>query len=115
MSHARFIHRRTRRSVLRERESLVLDNAEGTIIAVDRGCLWVTLEHDTRDIVLVKGMRFEIDRAGRTIVAAEADSTLRLLSPVTLQERLSAWLRRGVAQLRNRWVNGPSRRMAPYY
>ena len=115
MPHARFIHHRTRRSVLRQHESLVLDNAEGTIIAVDRGCLWVTLEHDTRDVVLVKGMRFEVDRAGRTIVAAEADSTLRLLSPVTLQERLSTWLRRGVAKLRSRWTNGLARRMAPYY
>ena len=75
----------------------------------------MTLERATRDIVLVKGMRFQIDRTGRTIVAAEADSTLRLLSPVTVQERLAAWLRRGVAQLRNRWADGLARRAVPYF
>ena len=62
--------RHSRRSVLNRRETLVLENAQGTIITVDRGCLWVTLERDLRDIVLVKGMRFQIDRSGRTIIAA---------------------------------------------
>jgi hypothetical protein len=115
MSNAHFIHRRSRRSILRQRESLVLDNAQGTIIAVDRGCLWVTLERDTRDIVLVKGMRFQIDRSGRTIVAAETDSALRLLAPVTLQERLTAWLGGAVARLRNGWADRLARRTVPYF
>ena len=81
---------RSRHSVLNRRETLVLENAQGTIIAVDRGCLWVTLERDLRDIVLVKGMRFQIDRSGRTIIAAEADSTLRLLAPETSRDRVVA-------------------------
>src|ERR1700746_2618543 len=55
---------RSRRSVLNRRQTLVLENAQGTIIAVDRGCLWVTLERDLRDIVLTKGMRFQVDRTG---------------------------------------------------
>src|SRR5438132_9013995 len=88
---------RSRRSVLNRRQTLVLDNAQGTIIAVDRGCLWVTLEHDLRDIVLTKGMRFQVDRSGRTIIAAEMDSTLRLLAPVRLRDRVADAIGRSVA------------------
>ena len=40
------------------------------MIAIESGCLWVTLERDPRDIVLVKDMRFEIDRTGRTVIVA---------------------------------------------
>lgn len=115
MSDVRFIPRRTRRSALRQRESLILENAQGTIIAVDRGCLWVTLEHDPRDIILAKGMRFQIDRSGRTIVAAETDSTLRLLAPLTLRERLTAWLAGTAAQWRDRWASRLARRAVPYF
>ena len=106
---------RTRRAVLNRRETLVLDNAQGTIIAVDRGCLWVTLEHDPRDIVLVKGRRFEIDRSGRTVIAAEADSTLRLLAPETLRHRIAAAIGRAVARTLNGWAARPARRAVPYF
>ena len=55
---------RGRRAHLPRRESLILNNAEGTTITVDAGCLWVTMERDPRDIVLLPGMSFEIDRTG---------------------------------------------------
>ena len=67
---------RVRRMCLPQRESLILDNAEGTTVAVDAGCLWVTMERDPRDIVLLPGMSFEIDRSGRTVIAAEDDVAL---------------------------------------
>ncbi len=89
---------RRRRAYLPQRESLILDDAEGTTISVDTGCLWVTLEHDPRDIVLLPGMRFEIDRTGRTVVAAEEDSRFRLLSEVTPANRAVAWLARHAAR-----------------
>jgi Protein of unknown function (DUF2917) len=106
---------RTRRAFLNRRETLVLDNAQGTIIAVDRGCLWVTLEHDVRDIVLAKGMRFQIDRSGRTIIAAEADSRLRLFAPETLGHRIATAMRRAVARTFNAWAARPTRRAVPYF
>jgi hypothetical protein len=106
---------RPRRAALKRRETLVLDNAEGTIVAVDRGCLWVTLERDLRDVVLTRGMRFQIDRAGRTILAAEDDSTIRLLAPLTLPETVRSWLSGSVA----RWFGGEAarlpRRAVPYF
>src|SRR6266480_7982409 len=94
MPHITSLPRHTRRATLDKRQSLVLRNAQGTVVAVDRGCVWVTLERDPRDIVLAKGMRFEIDRPGRTIVAAETASRLRLLAPETLRDRIAAWFGR---------------------
>ena len=87
-------NRTLRRTRMPARETLVLENARGTVIAVDHGCLWITLEGDTRDIVLTDGMRFEIDRHGRTIVVAEEDTRVRLSTPKSLRERLGDRLRR---------------------
>ena len=106
---------RSRRSVLNKRQTRVLVNAQGTIVAVDRGSVWVTLERDPRDIVLVKGMRFEIDRPGRTIIAAETDSTLRLLAPETLRDHVVAAIGRAVAHALNRWAGRLARRAVPYF
>ena len=106
---------RGRRICLPQRESLVLNNAEGTTISVDSGCLWVTMERDPRDIVLLPGMSFEIDRTGRTVIAAEDDSRFRLLSEVRPASRAVAWLARHAAKLSARWTLRQARRIAPYY
>jgi hypothetical protein len=106
---------RTRNAFLPRRGSLVLDGAEGTIIAVDSGCLWVTLERDPRDIVLAKGMRFEIDRRGRTVIVAEEDSRVRLTRGLTRLERIAAWFARASAAAIRDWSCRLSRRVAPYF
>ena len=105
-----------RREVLRRHDTLVLENAAGTIITVDRGCLWVTLERDPRDIILLPGMRFEIDRNGRTVIAAEEDTRLRLNAPPTASKRIAAW----AARVASRAIRDWSRRLEgqqvfPYY
>jgi len=89
---------RNRRAYLSRHSTLVLDDAEGTVIAVERGCLWITLEHDVRDVVLAPGMRFQVDRKGRTIVAAEDDTQLRIIRAPSRAERLSGWLRRAITR-----------------
>jgi hypothetical protein len=94
---------------LPQRESLILNNAEGTKISVDAGCLWVTMERDPRDIVLLPGMSFEIDRSGRTVIAAEEDSRFRLRSERAAPSRTADWLARQATRLSLRW----SRRFAP--
>jgi len=104
-----------RRSILRRREPLVLANAQGTIVAVDRGSVWITQERDPRDIVLVKGMRFEIDRPGRTIVAAETPSSLRLLVPQGLGDRLAMAIRRLLARVFGRSNERLPRYSAPHF
>ncbi|HTP46684.1 MAG TPA: DUF2917 domain-containing protein [Casimicrobiaceae bacterium] len=80
--------------VLPRRSTLVLDGARGTTIAVVRGSLWVTQEHDMRDIILEDGARFVIDRNGRTIIAAEEESRLRLKRAKTRLDLVLAWLKR---------------------
>jgi DUF2917 family protein len=107
--------RRTRRATLDRRQTLVLSNAQGTVVTVERGCVWITLESDPRDIVLAKGMRFEIDRPGRTIVAAETASTLRLFVPETLHDRITAFIGRVVERTLNRWGRRLTRRAVPYF
>lgn len=109
---------RGRRRFLSQRKSLALDNAEGTTIAVDSGCLWVTMERDPRDVVLLPGMSFEIDRSGHTIIAAEEDSRFRLRAVASAPNRAPAWLGRLAKRLSLRWAARAchSRRLAaPYY
>jgi len=107
--------RHTRRAALDRRQTLLLKNAQGTVVAVERGCVWITLERDPRDIVLAKGMRFVIDRPGRTIVAAETASTLRLVEPETLRNRIAASIGRAVAKAFNGWGRRLARRAVPYF
>jgi hypothetical protein len=106
---------RTERTFLPRRDRLVLDNAAGTVVAVDRGCLWLTLERDLRDIILAKGMRFQIDRGGRTVIAAEEDSQLRLIKPQTVTESIVARLRRAIRRHLRQWSSRVYRQSVPYY
>jgi hypothetical protein len=106
---------------LARRDVVVLDNAEGTVIAVDSGCLWITMERDSRDIMLVAGMRFEIDRHGRTVVVAEEDSRIRVYAPVDAHGSIGDWAARmadwAVAradQLANAWEQRLTRQRVPY-
>jgi hypothetical protein len=90
--------------------ALVLDNAEGTVLEVESGCLWVTLERDPRDVVLVPGMRFEIDRTGRTVVVAEADSHVRIHQTEHALARIAEWVTRRLAPGYVRWADRQARR-----
>ena len=106
---------RNRRAYLPRHATLVLDDAAGTVIAVERGCLWITLEHDLRDIILLPGMRFQVDRNGRTIIAAEEDSQVRVVRATSAAERFTGWLRRAVARVfRNAASRAPAHPV-PYY
>src|SRR5215468_9395138 len=100
---------------LPKRSTLVLDGARGTVLAVDRGTLWVTLDGDPRDFILGKGTHFRIDRGGRTIVAAEQDSWLHLVRTKTLAERFRAWLGRAKTAINREWKKATQPFRVPYY
>jgi Protein of unknown function (DUF2917) len=105
---------------LRQRESLLLQDKEGSILSVESGCLWVTQEHDSRDIVLSPGMSFEIDRAGLTIVAAEEDSRFRLVEqPIVgnsaVENHVPIGLGHPAVDWLNTWAARPAKRCAPYF
>ncbi|HKW80237.1 MAG TPA: DUF2917 domain-containing protein [Casimicrobiaceae bacterium] len=110
--------RHSRKVFLAQRASLALNDAEGTTIAVDHGCLWLTMERDPRDIILTAGMRFEIDRGGRTVIAAEEDTRFRVRPAREAASRARAWLAGLAERLSSRrTARGAraSRRYAPYY
>jgi len=106
---------RARHVFLPRRGTLVLDQAAGTVIAVDHGCLWVTLESDPRDVILVRGTHFEIDRSGRTVIAAEDDARFRLVAPAGVLDRIVTWVLRKAGQTQTRWAHRLARQLVPYF
>ena len=85
-------------------ELVKLDGARGTTLRVTRGKLWITLENDTRDVVLEPGDVFTIDRGGLTLVEAQGPATVcvmgRPIDEVHLRPRepaaharIGTWLR----------------------
>jgi len=97
-------------------ELVQLDGARGTTLRVTRGTLWITLENDTRDVVLQAGDVFTIDRGGRTLVEAQDDAIVCVLARnvdearlrrgrPSLAARFAGWLWSwGAADSRRRWV-----------
>ena len=85
-------------------ELVKLDGARGTTLRVTRGALWITLEDDTRDVVLRAGDVFTIDRGGLTLVEAQGRATVCVMGrPIdevhvrarqpAVQPRVEPWLR----------------------
>jgi hypothetical protein len=61
-------------------ELIGVDGGRGTTLRVTRGTLWLTFEHDTRDVVLGVGDVFTIDRGGLTLIEAQGDATVCVLA-----------------------------------
>lgn len=70
--------------------SLVLRDAHGSTVTCVSGRLWLTMEGDTRDVILEPGTAFTVDRDGVTILAAEQESVVDVRAPVPA----SGWLSR---------------------
>jgi len=62
-----------------------LQGRRGHRIEALAGSLWVTLDHDLRDIVIEPGDGFDIDREGDTLVSALSDARYLVLDPVTFR------------------------------
>jgi hypothetical protein len=99
-------------------ELIALEGARGTTLRVTRGTLWITFEHDTRDVVLTAGDTFAIDRGGLTLVEARGRTTVCVLARDVAARRIGAvratpWqrLRGWVARLADA---GLARGWAPY-
>ena len=95
-----------------------LEGARGTTLRVTRGALWLTFEHDTRDVVLAVGDVFTIDRGGLTLMQAHGRTTVCVQAHHVEARRighrrptLAARLRRWVAAIGN---TGVARGWAPY-
>ena len=53
-------------------------DAAGSTATIDEGCVWITMDGDTRDIVLGKGQSFTVAKNGKTLVHAEAPTRLHI-------------------------------------
>ena len=100
-------------------ELVRLDGARGTTLRVTRGVVWVTLEDDTRDVVLTAGDVFTIDRGGLTLVEAQRRATVcvmgRPIDEVHLHPRRPALQQRARGWLQSIAGTAIDRRAVPYY
>ena len=96
-----------------------LPDARGTTLRVGRGSVWITQEHDGRDVVLTAGDAWTVERDGLTLAEARGDTSLVLIggnggnaalrSPrPRWRERIAAWMRTAIARLERP-------RFVPYY
>lgn len=72
--------------------SLALRDRAGDRIECVAGVLWITQDHDPRDIVLTAGRSFRLDRGGRAVVYALDDARLVLHRRASRRPRLALWL-----------------------
>ena len=69
----------SRRIHLAKREMLSLDPAVRQVVC-ESGCLWITQDRDTQDILLEPGQSFTPDPGRRAILYALGPATLRVHS-----------------------------------
>lgn len=55
-------------------EVLSLHHADGDTVVCYEGCLWVTRDHDIRDVILTPGQRTLIDGPGRVLIQSFENS-----------------------------------------
>ncbi len=84
------------------RRGLTLHDAAGREVTCLRGSVWLTMEGDSRDILLEPGTSFVVDRDGLTILAAQAPSEVT----VSVPDRPRGW-RAWIADYFNR-TYGPA-------
>lgn len=100
--------------LLERRQTIELIDAAGATAALEKGCLWITMDGDRRDIVLGAGQSWTVERNGRTLLHAAAQSTLRITDPTANQAQRTT-LQRALTATTD-WVERTFRRIqAPYY
>lgn len=57
-------------------------NGQGQRIEAVSGTLWITIDHDPRDIIIKAGEGFSLDRGGDTLISAFDDARFVLLEPI---------------------------------
>lgn len=68
---------------LRSRTTLPLQDQQGQRVSCLEGQVWITLQHDLRDVVLEPGECFVIDRPGLTLLFALRDAIVTVSPPVS--------------------------------
>ena len=66
---------------LARKDVVSLEGRAGIELRVHRGLVWLTQHDDTRDIVVQPGASFRLDREGRAVLEALADTEISLTTP----------------------------------
>ncbi len=100
---------------LKAGELVRLDGARGTTLRVTRGTVWITLQDDTRDVVLDAGDVFTIDRGGLTIVEAQGKANVCVMGRHVDEQRVLPAVR-GWRPRMPQWLRSldAARRFVPY-
>lgn len=61
--------------------ALPLDDARGRIVTCVAGVAWLTMEGDSRDIVLAAGDSYRIEHDGLTLLATQQPTTVTVTAP----------------------------------
>ena len=85
--------------------AVALRNARGSTVTSVSGTLWLTMEGDSRDIVLDPGASFVVERDGLTIVAAHQPSVVDVARP----QPTRGWLERCADFVNRTWGPGAIR------
>ncbi len=72
------------------RHGLALRDARGRVVTCLEGNVWLTMEGDRRDVMLIPGASFVVDREGLTLLASQRSSTVR----VTAENQSRTWVDR---------------------
>ena len=72
--------------------AVALRDGRGSVVTCISGAIWLTMEGDTRDVVLEPGASFVVDRRGLTILAAHEASVV----DVCVTNRAPRWWTRVV-------------------
>jgi hypothetical protein len=91
--------------------SLDIRDGKGTVIAARSGTVWITQAGDKRDIFLMPGETFTVDRNGLTLVGAIGAPAAITLLPVQDHGFDVVTARAAVADMETE----PWRRLARYY
>ena len=83
---------------LKKRQLLKVHSGIGHAIVCHSGSVWLTQDGDQRDIVLVAGESFALDRSGLVLVQALEQSAISVAAPA-LRARAPAALLRHAARI----------------
>ncbi|BAL26710.1 DUF2917 domain-containing protein [Azoarcus sp. KH32C] len=102
------------RVTLSSRESMVLDHTKGAEVTVRKGCIWLTQQGDSRDIVLKTGQSFTLSFDSGVLMTGVGNAEVVIQKPVAARQgHPSGWLERMASLLHVQPANaGRARRAA---
>lgn len=78
---------------LAPRELIEVKDGQGIRVCITAGAVWITQQHDPRDIVLTRGDCFVLDRPGVALLSALSISVIEVVAASPIDSRTARALR----------------------